>query len=218
MEPVFYMPGCAFELYKKETSEKFMAYLRKHFPIIQRYDTCCRHELTLPKGSHIIFVCSSCAMRLKKQNPALKLQSLWNVIHTFGDYPLPDYHGLKVSVHDSCTAKATPIIHSDVRQLLRDMNLDLVEAERHGMNSQCCGNSLYPDHSPEEVLAAMKKRAASMPCENVVVYCVSCMNAIKRGGRTPRLLTDLVLGEETIPPKDSIDDWYGKLTKYIERH
>ncbi|MCH3951555.1 MAG: hypothetical protein LKE33_11565 [Acidaminococcus sp.] len=218
MEPVYYMPGCAFELYKKETSEKFLTYLRKHFPNIQRYDTCCRHPSTLPEDSRVIYVCSSCAMRLRDQDATLKLQSLWNVIHTFGDYPLPDYHGRKVSLHDSCTAKSTPIIHQDVRQLLKDLNFDLVEVKAHGMNSQCCGDSLYPDHSPEEVLAAMKNRAASMPCEDVVVYCISCMNAIKRGGRRPLLLTDLVLGEETVPPSENIDEWYGKLVEYIEKH
>lgn len=220
MGNIYYEPGCAFELYKPETSVRMMEYLKKHYPDIRRYDTCCRHEITIPKGSTVIFVCSSCAMRLKEQDDTLDLKSLWSVIHENGDYPLPSYNGMKVSVHDSCTAKETPSIHHEVRTLLKDMDIDIIENKYNCMQSICCGDSLYGIVSDDKVLEAMKKRAGSMPCEKVVTYCISCMNAIYNGGRTPLLLTDLILGEETVPPvsRMSHDEWMSGQLEYIERH
>ncbi|MGI6217318.1 MAG: hypothetical protein ACOYIK_06865 [Coriobacteriales bacterium] len=220
MDNIYFMPGCAFELYKPETSLKIMGYLGQHFPGIKRYDTCCRHEMTIPKSSTVIFVCSSCAMRLKNQDDTLTLKSLWSVIHENGDYPLPQYTGLKVSIQDSCTAKAMPSIHQEVRTLLKDMDIDVIENEHHSMNSICCGDSLYGKTDEKTVIDSMKTRAESMPCEEVVTYCVSCMNSVYVGGRTPRLLTDLILGEDTVPPLSKMThvEWVDKQLEYIQSH
>lgn len=220
MIDLYFMPGCAFELYKPETSMKMMLYLRQHFPEIQRYDICCRHKLTIPHGSVVIFTCSSCAMRLRKQDDTLILKSLWSVIHENGDYPLPSYAGLKVSIQDACTAKETPSVHQEVRMLLEDMDIEVIENRFHSMQSVCCGDSMYGKTDEDYVIDAMKARAESMPCEEVVTYCVSCMNAVYTGGRTPRLLTDLILGEKTSAPlsKMTHDEWTGRLREYIQRY
>ncbi len=145
---------------------------------------------------------------------------MWSIIHEYGDYPLPSYKGLKVSVHDACSAKSTPIIHSDVRQLLADMDIEIVENENHSMNSICCGDSLYGNVSDENVLEAMHNRAESMPCDDVVVYCISCMNAMELGGKRPRLLTDLILEEDTFAPviTKTHDEWMKGQFAYIDKH
>lgn len=197
-----------------------MKYLEQHYPGIRRYDTCCRHTLTIPKGSAVIFMCSSCAMRLRDQDDTLILRSLWSVIHENGDFPLPSYAGLKVSIQDACTAKETPSIHHEVRTLLKDMDIDVVENEYHSMQSKCCGDGLYGTVSEDRVIDSMKERAGTMPCEEVVTYCVSCMNAVHIGGKMPRLLTDLILGEKTIPPliRMTHDEWMKGQLDYIEKH
>jgi hypothetical protein len=220
MTNIYFMPGCAFELYKPETSVKMMKYLEQHYPKIKRYDICCRHESQIPEGSVVIFVCSSCAMRLKQQDDTLILKSLWSVIHENGDYPLPSYSGLKVSIQDACTAKATPSIHQEVRTLLNDMDIEVIENKYHSMQSICCGDSLYGKTGQDKVLDSMKARAGSMPCEEVVTYCISCTNAVYNGGRTPRLLTDLILGEKTAAPESEMthDEWIGGQLEYINEH
>lgn len=53
--------------------------------------------------------------------------------------------------------------------------------------------------SVDQVKAQIKKRADEMPCEDVVVYCVSCIKAMHIGGKKPRHLVDLLFREETVP-------------------
>lgn len=36
-----------------------------------------------------------------------------------------------------------------------------------------------------------------MPCEEVVVYCASCITSMSVGGKRPRYLLDLLFGEDT---------------------
>ena len=38
-----------------------------------------------------------------------------------------------------------------------------------------------------------------MPCQYVAVYCVGCVKSMAAGGKTPRHMMDLVLGEPTDP-------------------
>ena len=217
-DTIYFMPGCALELYKSESVAKIYEYLQQHITNIKIYKTCCRHEMTIPKGSTIIYTCSSCAMRLRVQDHTLKFESLWSILNKWTDFIYPSYQGLQVSIHDSCTAKATPDIHEDIRHLLKNMDIQIVESKNCGMKSVCCGDNLYPSQPIEKVKYFMKKRAESMPCEYVAVYCVSCMNAIYTGGKTPLLLTDLILGEKTQVEEIDLEKWRNTLVQYIEKH
>lgn len=98
------------------------------------------------------------------------------------------------------------------------MNIKVVETEKRGENSICCGDSLYPHHSMEEIRSAMKRRADSMPCSRVVVYCVSCIKAMHIGGKTPCYLADLLLGKPTAPQECDIKKWHDALEAYIKQH
>jgi hypothetical protein len=57
-----------------------------------------------------------------------------------------------------------------------------------------------------------------MPADDVVVYCVSCIKAIHIGGKKPRHLVDLLLGDETLPKTFEPDEWHKELRDYIEEH
>ena len=63
-----------------------------------------------------------------------------------------------------------------------------------------------------------KKRAAQMPCQDVAVYCVSCMKSMAVGGKTPRYLVDLLFGEPSIPGETDLDRYHGALNCYIDAH
>ncbi len=73
-----------------------------------------------------------------------------------------------------------------VRNVLGKMNFDVVETERSGTRAVCCGDDFYPKLPVDKVHQQMKKRADSMPCDDVCVYCVSCIKAFYIGGKTPR--------------------------------
>lgn len=49
----------------------------------------------------------------------------------------------------------------------------------------------------DQVKKLMKKSADSMPCEDVVVYCVSCIKAMNIGGKKLRYIMDLLYNEST---------------------
>lgn len=125
---------------------------------------------------------------------------------------------MEVSIHDPCPVRNTPAVHRAVRELLGKMNIKVVETEKRGENSICCGDSLYPHHSMEEIRSAMKRRADSMPCSRVVVYCVSCIKAMHIGGKTPCYLADLLLGKPTAPQECDIKKWHDALEAYIKQH
>ncbi len=63
-----------------------------------------------------------------------------------------------------------------------------------------------------------RKRAAQMPCQDVVVYCVSCTQSMATGGKTPHHLTDLVLCKATMPLPQGLEEYHAALGRYIEEH
>ena len=64
----------------------------------------------------------------------------------------------------------------------------------------------------------LQERAAEMPVEDVVVYCVSCSKSMFIGGKKPRYLVDLLFGEETVPQTCHPDEWHRELEEFIKVH
>ena len=63
-----------------------------------------------------------------------------------------------------------------------------------------------------------KKRATQMPCQDVVVYCVSCMKSMAVGGKTPHYLVDLLFDAPSIPGETDLDRYHGAMNCYIDAH
>jgi hypothetical protein len=215
---LYFNPGCALQIYSPKSVQKIFRYLKSNYPQIRMHDICCRHDPRLPEGSCIINVCAGCDHRFRTLYPGISTVSLWETIAELDNFPFPDYNGMEISIHDACPVRNTPAVHEAVRTLLKKMNFRIVEAAHHGTNSVCCGDSLYPDCDMEAVLAAMHRRAESMPCENVAVYCVSCVKAMSVGGRIPRYMVDLLLGQPTVPQECDIREWHDELNRYIDAH
>lgn len=215
---LYFNPGCALSLYRPESEEKILKYLRKNFSQIQLHKICCRHEPKLPSDSVIINVCAGCDRRFRSLYKGVSTISLWEILSDLDDFPFPDYGGMEVSIHDPCPVRDRPAVHKAVRDVLQKMNVKIIETENSGTKSICCGDSLYPGCDAEKIHNAMKKRMGTMPCDVVVVYCVSCIKAAHIGGKTPRHLIDLLLAEETDPQECDIKKWHMKLYTYIETH
>ena len=215
---LYFNPGCALAIYKPEMVERILDRLKERFPEVTLHQICCRHAPGLPAGSVIINVCAGCDRRFRTLYGGISTVSLWEVIDQLDRFPLPDYQGLKVSIHDACPVRDRPDVHRAVRSLLKKMNIQIEETELHGASSVCCGDSLYPACDEERIRAAMKKRADSMPCGDVVVYCVSCIKAMDIGGKRPRYLVDLLFQEETVPQGGTVAQWHEQLEDYILAH
>lgn len=214
----YYSPGCALLIYKPELADRIYLYLKKKFPELQKHTICCHHEPHLPEGSTIINTCPGCDRRFRSLYKGISTRSLWEVIAEDADFEYPGYPELDISVHDACPVRTEERVHKAVRKLLKAMHMEIKEAEASGVKSKCCGDCFHRQIPTEEVLEQMKKRAEEMPADNVAVYCVSCVKAMKNGGKIPRYLPDLLFYEPTLPGDCDPDRWHIDVDRFIEAH
>ena len=218
MDKCYFNAGCAMSIHSPDTVRKLLALLRAHFGPVQLHTTCCRHEPGLPAGSTIINNCAGCDRRFRSQYAGIATISLWEVLNSIEHLPLPTYEGLRVSVQDSCSFRRKPQVHAAVRGLLMRMGIAVQDAPQSGGRSICCGDHFFRRVPNERAIAFQHMRAAQMPCQTVAAYCVSCIKSLAVGGKTPRHLADLVLGQPTDVGETNPDAWHAALDRWIEAH
>lgn len=214
----YFNPGCALSIYKPEMEETILHFLNQNYTKTELHKICCRHDPQLNAGSVIINVCAGCDKRFSSLYEGVTTISLWEVLDSLDSFNFPDYQGAQMSVHDACPVRGKAEVHRAVRSLLTKMNIEIIEAERHSARSVCCGDDFYPKLPMEKIHGLMKKRADSMPCEDVCVYCISCIKSLYLGGKTPRHLVDLLLNEPTDPQEYDTVKWHKQLQEYIDQH
>jgi len=210
--------GCAFAIYKPDSSKKTLDILNENFGDVKLHEVCCQHEPKLPNGSTIINNCAGCDRRFRSLYDGVNTISIWEIVDSIEDLKLPKYDNLTVSVHDSCSYRQKPQVHKAVRNLLSKMNITIIESEFSGSKSICCGDNFLGKIPLEQVHAFQKKRASQMPCQNVVVYCVSCIKSMTIGSKTAYHLLDLVLNEDTETQELDLIKYHNSLQCYIESH
>ncbi|MCW6108995.1 (Fe-S)-binding protein [Clostridium sporogenes] len=218
MTKTYFNPGCALSIYKPEIENKILKFLNENYGEVTLHKICCHHNPQLESGSLIINVCAGCDRRFRSLYEGISTISLWEVLDGLDAFQYPDYKGLKLSVHDACPVREKPQVHKAVRNLLKKMNIDVVETKFSGTNSICCGDDFYSKLPIEKVHQKMKERAESMPCNEVCVYCVSCIKSMYIGGKTPRHLIDLLIGQTTKPQIWDTVKWHEQLQDYIDKH
>ena len=217
MKTVF-APGCALSIYKPQLARKALSFLNNDLGKIDEHLTCCRHEPNLERETQIINVCAGCDKRYRQLYEGITTISLWEVLAESDTFPFPDYKGKEMTILDACPTRDQERIHNAIRELIKRMNIKLVEPEQTRKKSKCCGDSFYGVLPVNEVKAKMKERADEMPVEDIVVYCVSCCKSMYIGGKKPRYLVDLLFGEETVRGIFQPDEWHEELDKFIKDH
>lgn len=214
----YFNPGCALSIYKPEMENNILKILNKYYGEVELHKLCCHHDPCLEPGSLIINVCAGCDRRFRSLYEGISTISIWEIIDQIENFKFPDYSGLKISVHDPCPIREKPQVHQAVRNLLKKMNIEVAETKNNGTHSICCGDDYYPKLPLEQIHQKMKTRADSMPCDDVCVYCVSCIKSIYIGGKKPRHLMDLLMGETTDPQTYDTVEWHEQLKTYIQEH
>lgn len=208
-------------LYKPELVVKLSNALKKEpgFENAPLYEFCCRKApTTLPPQTCVLNVCSGCDRRYRSLYEGISTKSFWEIIAESDVFPFPNYGGAEISIHDACPTRNQDRVTTAVRTLLDKMNLKLVEPANTREKASCCGDSLHKHATTAKVIKRMKKRAAEMPCDDVVVYCVSCIKSIYNGGKKSRFMVDLLFNEETIAGETDPDIWHEQLNRFIEAH
>lgn len=218
MSRLYFNPGCALSLYKPDLPPLMLKMLRDYLGDVRLHNVCCRHDPGLPEGAVIINNCAGCDRRFRSLYKGIRTISFWEVVDGFEGLKLPDYHGARMSVHDSCGYRHKPQVHAAVRNLLRKMNIEVAEAPHHGITSECCGDNFYGFVPNEEVECRIRRRADEFPCQDVVVYCIGCERAMFSAGKKARYMPDLLLGRKTEFRTDTLDEYHSRLQNYIDAH
>lgn len=218
MNKCYFNPGCAMNIYKPYAGDEILKILNQYFGIVKMHSICCHHNPQLPQGSTIINNCAGCDKRFRSLYEGIQTISIWEILDSIENLSLPNYLDLEVSVQDSCAYRPKPQVHNAVRSLLEKMNIRVIDSEFSKIKSICCGDSYYPILPIEEIHKKQKERAMQMPCEDVVVYCVSCIKSMTIGGKTAHHMLDLLLNQKTEPQELNIEIYHDDLDKYIEVH
>lgn len=213
-----YAPGCGLIIYKPELAKKVLNFLNTELGDIAEHLICCRHEPHLGAGTKIINTCAGCDKRYRSLYEGISTISLWEILAESKTFCFPDYKGMKMTIQDACPTRTEERVHSAIRKLLEKMNIELIEPENTRTKGTCCGDSFYGSMPVEYVKTQMKKRAAEMPCDDVVVYCISCIKSMHIGGKNPRYIIDLLFGEETEIGTFEPEAWHNELQNFIDEH
>lgn len=214
----YFNNGCAWSIYKPNSGLKALEVLRKKIGDVEFHNICCQHKPEVEKGATIINNCAGCDRRFRSEYEGINTITIWEILNSIKELKLPDYSGLKVSVHDSCSFRKKPQVHEAVRSLLSKMNIQVIESRFNKEKSICCGANLYGKVSKTKMIDFQTKRALQMPYDEVVVYCVSCIKSMEIGGKKPRHMLDLLLEEDTNMKDLTLEEYYVKLKEYIDSH
>jgi Fe-S oxidoreductase len=217
-EKIYFNPSCVLSIYKPDLAGRLIYVIKKYFPKVKLHNICCKHDPDLPKGSTVINNCAGCDRRFGSEYDGVNTISLWEILDSFQELEIPSYKGLVVSIQDPCSFRQKPQVHKAVRNILHKMGIKIIESQFNGTKSICCGDSFYNKIPLTQVCDHQKKRASQMPCQDVLVYCVSCMISIKMGGKKPHNLVDLLLSEATDPHDLEIVSFNDALGEYIKQH
>ena len=218
MKKYTFAPGCALVLYKNRLVERLHRYLRAKYGDADLLLTCCQHTPKAAIGKCVINVCPGCDRRYRQNYAEPSTLSLWEVLAESADFPLPNYGARQMTIIDACPTRDQPRIHNAVRKLAERMNITVIEPEQTREQSTCCGDIFYGVLPVDEVLSKMKAKAATMPVNDVIVYCVSCSKAMFNGGKNPRYLIDLLFNEDTVPKTCDPVSWHKELDEFISAH
>jgi Fe-S oxidoreductase len=213
-----FAPGCALMIYKPELAEKLHSILKDNIGKMDQLMTCCNHDPNFMEMTEVINICPGCDKRFGNDYHNCITISLWEILAESDFFTFPDYKGKRMSILDACPTREKEIVHNSIRKLLNKMNITLVEPKNTRTKSTCCGDTFYGVLPTGKVMEQMLKRTLEMPVDDVVVHCVSCIKSIHIGGKKPRYLVDLLLGDDTLPKTFEPDEWHKELSDYIEAH
>lgn len=213
-----FVPGCALLTYKQLLADKLKQYIENRYGTMETWKPCCLTRSDITDGARIFTPCVTCAQQYASNYSGIEVVFILQLIAESDDFPFPDYHGVTMTIQDTCSARTAPEHLAIVRRLLKKMNISVVEPLKSGAHAKCCGQKLYNKLPIDKVESYMKTRADEMPCEDVVVYCASCIMSMSVGCKRPRYLLDLLFNEPTELWTEGAECWNQLLNDFRKRH
>lgn len=216
---MIYFPSCKFTAKYPKLSKAVKNYMKERF--CAETAGCCRPILNkVTNEDTLIYVCNTCATFFKESTSAKKIVSLWELILEDQDFVYPDYEGCVMTVQDCWRTYDDRGEQDAVREVLRRMNIQIIELKENFEKTRFCGYSLYEplpprydelapkrlgreaeglfaSHTQGEKEQLMKEYCKQFTTEDVVCYCVACVNGINLGGRNGIHLAQLLFPDTT---------------------
>lgn len=186
--------GCALRAYKPELIDKLTKFLSERKIINGTYNICCKSNQVIEENIQVITCCPGCSHQFSSR-PNVHVISLWKVLLNT-DFPLPDYHGREMTIHDACRARErnSSEMQDSVRELCKKMNILLIEPKLTRDKTPCCGGCSKNVEVRKHMAA---KRAEVLPVKDVVLYCTGCVRSFSVTEVQPYHMLDLIFNEMT---------------------
>lgn len=209
---LYYLPGCTTNRNHKQAGRKLLDYMRARGAKIAK---CCKLDVDYYRdGDVAVQTCTQCGLILQERRPGLRVVSIYEFLADNPGFPFPDLRGKRLTVQDCFRTREDAPLQDAVRQCLKNMKAEIVEAKENRGDTKFCGvwlNSpidkqcaalapktfaaLEPFRkllSPEEQKAAMTEWNKQYETEEVVVYCNGCEKGLRLGGGKPVHLIELL--------------------------
>lgn len=206
-----YFPSCNFNIASPQTARKARAFLKERMAVAG----CCRFDKKEYQEDDVgIIVCQACRETLQEK---IKTITLWEYLDQDPSFVWPNYQEKSMGLQDCWRDRDHPEVHQAVRNILKKMNIHVVEIENNKEKSTFCGTlhfeshdeknkqllSSYPDTKisqlPEEVQKElMKEQVDQFDCEWIICDCNRCLKGITLGGGKGVHLLDLIMGDHEI--------------------
>ena len=233
----YYIASCVFTSKYPELSNKIQQYFREkfHAQIVR----CCtpkyklkKYEELMPEQYHdawcalpdsghfedgdtVYSICHNCTDILEEMKPLVRVKSIWEQILTDKTFPYPDYHGKEMAIQDCWRAYDKRTEQDAVRQIVRKMNIKIIELPNNYEKADFCGTTLYSpcvkrnaglaphrfvenaagkfgNYSEAEKREIMQEYVRQLPTRDIITYCHYCQMGLELGGANAVHLASLL--------------------------
>ena len=164
----------------------------------------------------MISLCQNCTSIFQESHPNIKVLSLWEyILNHVPNFPYQDYGGGKMTLQDCWRQHDNEDQQNTVRELLKRMNIEVVELKDNREKTKYCGTTtlrptpkrnlvmapnryvenakgFFEPHTPEEQKAYMEEFCKQIKTDAIVSYCHYCTKGFNLVGQKNYHFADLL--------------------------
>lgn len=238
-----FLPGCSLSSYNPELIQRTFEYLKENLGDISLVMQCCGkpteamgdmkkfgdYYSKLEKMfreenvTEVIVACPNCLKTIRKHSENVKVTPIWEIIRKYGlpNEVVNNYRNLGISftLHDPCPIRKENNIHDDVRSILYNLGLDIVEFDKNRENSECCGSGGMVRVTSLNISSKQSnKRAADAKTDTVISYCQSCCESMLIANKKTLHVLDFIFNKDVINKNSFTQTSTSTLEKWNNRY
>lgn len=204
-----YYPSCNFRKMLPHVEKAFQNYLRESHQM--KITGCCLYTHKVLGENTALINCQACRENLNNSLDHPSIQSIWEFIDSDSNFVFPDFKHKKMHLIDCYRDREQKEVHKAVRNILKKMNIDIIELQYNKENANFCGvkhfepideenikllNEQKEDklsHMDKEVQIALMKEYSKQLIHPAVTYCNTCTQGIELAEKEVHHLLELLM-------------------------